>query len=133
MGRFSRSKGKRGERELAAELTRVLGITARRGQQFQGSPDSPDVVTDIQNVHFECKRTERFRLYESLEQAQNDAGPEKLPVVCHRQNGKPWVIVLKLDDLPAIITTLHRHLRPRTESDETTTDPAEHRPEDHPN
>ncbi len=130
MGHFSRSKGKRGERELATELTRVLGVSARRGQQFQGSPDSPDVVTDIQHVHFECKRTERFRLYEALEQAQNDAGTEKLPVVCHRQNGKPWVIVLRLDDLPAIISTLREHLKP--EPDGTETDPAERRPENHP-
>ena len=126
MGQFSRSKGQRGERELASELTRVLGVSARRGQQFQGSPDSPDVVTDIQNVHFECKRTERFRLYEALEQAQADAGTEKIPVVCHRQNGKPWVIVLKLDDLPAIISTLHEHTRTQPKPDEATTDPPEH-------
>ena len=99
VGHFSKSKGKRGERELAHELTRVLGVTARRGVQFHGSPDSPDVVTDIPEVHIECKRTERFRLYEALDQAVHDAGTSNVPVVCHRQNNKPWVIVLRLDDL----------------------------------
>ena len=95
MGRFSRNKGKVGERELAHELTRVLGVSARRGVQFRGSPDSPDVIADIPGVHIECKRTERFRLYEALEQAVEDAGAN-VPVVLHRQNRQPWVAVIRL-------------------------------------
>ncbi len=106
MGRFSRNKGKVGERELARELARVFGVAARRGVQFQGGPDSPDVVTDIPDVHIECKRTERFRLYEALEQAVEDAGVQKIPVVCHRRNKKPWVAVVRLDDLPRLATIL---------------------------
>ena len=102
MGRFSRNKGKVGERELAHELTRVLGVSARRGVQFRGSPDSPDVIADIPGIHIECKRTERFRLYEALEQAIEDAGAN-VPVVLHRQNRQPWVAVIRLDDLPTLI------------------------------
>ncbi|GHT34986.1 hypothetical protein FACS189427_03350 [Planctomycetales bacterium] len=105
MGRFSKDKGKRGERELAGELTRVLGITARRGVQFQGSPDSPDVITDLPDIHIECKRTERFQLYKALEQAITDAGENKIPVVCHRQNNQPWVVVIRLNDIPKFINT----------------------------
>ena len=109
MGRFSKAKGKRGERELAAELARVLGVTARRGIQFQGSPDSPDVITNIPNVHIECKRSEQFRLYAALKQAMDDAGADKIPVVCHRQNNQPWVVVVRLDDLPQLVEILHNH------------------------
>ena len=105
MGRFSRNKGKVGERELAHELTRVLGVSARRGVQFRGSPDSPDVIADIPGIHIECKRTERFRLYEALEQAIEDAGAN-VPVVLHRQNRQPWVAVIRLDDLPTLIHKL---------------------------
>ena len=105
MGLFSRNKGKVGERELAHELSCVFGVTARRGVQFQGSPESPDVVVDIPDLHIECKRAERFRLYEALEQAVEDA-KEKLPVVLHRQNRKPWVVVVRLDDLPRLTTIL---------------------------
>ena len=124
MGRFSKAKGKRGERELAAELSRVLGVTARRGMQFQGSPDSPDVVTSIPNVHIECKRSEQFRLYSALDQAVNDAGTEKIPVVCHRQNNKPWVVVVRLDDLPKLVETLHNNTTPKT--NELKTNSTEH-------
>ena len=105
MGLFSRNKGKVGERELARELSRIFGVTARRGVQFQGGPDSPDVVVDIPDLHIECKRTERFRLYESLEQAISDA-KEKIPVVLHRANKKPWVAVVRLTDLPQLSRTL---------------------------
>ena len=107
MGRLSRNKGKTGERELARELTRVLGATARRGVQYTGGPDSPDVVTDIGNVHIECKRTEHFRLFEALDQSIRDAGESNVPVVMHRPNHRPWVVVLRLDDLPALVRHIH--------------------------
>ena len=105
MGLFSRNKGKIGERELAHELSRVFGVTARRGVQFQGTPGSPDVVVDIPDLHIECKRAERFRLYDALEQAVADAA-NKLPIVLHRQNKKPWVAVIRLDDLPRLTAIL---------------------------
>jgi len=115
MGRFSRNKGKVGERELAHELSRVFGVAARRGIQFQGSSESPDVVTSIPDLHIECKRTERFRLYDALDQAVADAA-DKVPVVLHRQNKKPWVAVVRLDDLPRLATIL-APFQPEPEAD----------------
>ncbi|NLS96655.1 MAG: hypothetical protein GXX96_31350 [Planctomycetaceae bacterium] len=106
MGRKSRDKGAAGERELARELSRLLGVEARRGRQYHGGPGSPDVVVEIPHVHLECKRTERLRLYEALEQAIADAG-EKVPVVAHRQNHKPWVVIVRLDDLPKLATQVY--------------------------
>lgn len=100
-GRRSRNKGKRGELEAAAEIQRVLRVSACRGRQFCGSDDSPDIRTGIPDVHFEVKRVESFRLYAAVEQAASEAGG-KVPVVLHRQNGKPWVAVVRLDDLPAL-------------------------------
>lgn len=102
----SKNKGAAGERELAREVTRLFGCPARRGQQFRGGPDSPDIITDIPGIHFESKRTERFQLYAALEQAVRDAGTENIPVVCHRCNRHPWVVVLKLDDLPRLVQAL---------------------------
>ena len=96
----SNQKGKRGEREVAA-LLRDYGFEARRGQQFSGGGDSPDVVHDIPGYHIEVKRTERFRLYEAMEQAARDAGPDKIPVVFHRPNGGEWVVVMPAYDFLA--------------------------------
>lgn len=98
----SQRKGKTGELELAAVI-RGHGFTARRGQQFCGGTASPDVVTDIDGVHFECKRTETVRLYEYLAQAQRDASPDQIPVVAHRQSRKEWVAILPLDDFLKLV------------------------------
>ena len=81
MGRKSRDKGASGERELARELSRLFGVEARRGCQYHGGPGSPDVAADIPDVHIECKRSERLRLYEALQQAVDQVEPEVSEVV----------------------------------------------------
>ena len=107
MGRMSRQKGKRGEREAAAELAVVFGCEARRGVQYQGGPDSPDVVLEGVAVHVECKRTETLNVYKALEQAKTDAPPTHVPFVWHRRNGRESVVIVetsRLMDLAREIT-----------------------------
>jgi Holliday junction resolvase len=89
-------KGKCGERE-AAEWLREHGIDARRGRQFSGSPESPDVVADLPGFHLEVKRCEALRLYPALAQAMADAGAS-VPVVLHRTNRRRWIAVLDGED-----------------------------------
>lgn len=96
MGKASRDKGKRGEREVASILN-GYGFDAHRGVQYHGGKDSPDVV-GIPGVHIEVKRVEALHLWDAIEQAKNDAGSEEIPAVFHRKNGKPWVVVISLDD-----------------------------------
>lgn len=93
----SRQKGAQGEREFAAVL-KDAGILARRGQQFSGGKDSPDVVTDLTGVHFEVKRVQAGNPYDWLAQAKRD-GVGKLPIVAHRRNGKDWMAILPMDQL----------------------------------
>jgi hypothetical protein len=102
----SRSKGKRGELEAAAEIRRLFHVEACRGRQYCGGEDSPDVVVGIPGLHFEIKRSECFRLYKALEQAIADAG-EKIPVVLHRANQRPWLAIVRLDDLPQLAVQLY--------------------------
>ena len=101
MGKLQRNKGARGERELALVLTEA-GFPARRGQQFRGGPDSPDVVCDCLPIHWECKRVERLRIYDALDQARDEAGGN-IPVVAHRKNNHDWIAVLRLADLLDIL------------------------------
>lgn len=98
----SREKGKRGEREAAAFLS-AHGFAARRGQQFSGSPESPDVACpQLADVHFEVKFTQRTELENWLTQAVTDAAG-KLPVVLHRKTRGPWIAVLRAEDLLALL------------------------------
>ena len=89
MSKFSRDKGKRGEREVALIL-REHGFEARRGQQYCGANGDADVV-GVPGLHIEVKRTEKFRMYEALDQARNDAREDELPVVFTRKNNCDWV------------------------------------------
>ena len=105
MGRKSQRKGIAGEMEIL-QLLKKCGIDAQRNEQmFVGGKDNPDISAKIggRAIHFEVKRTERFRLYEALEQAQMDADGHRMPVVAHRMNRKPWVVVLTLEDFLGIM------------------------------
>jgi len=102
----SRRKGKEGEIELAHELERVFGIETRRGQQFSGTADSPDIVHLIPHVHIECKRVEALQLMPAVNQAIADAG-DNVPVVMHRKNNQPWLVTVRLDDLSRLATQVY--------------------------
>jgi Holliday junction resolvase len=85
----SKRKGADGER-LAAKYLCSLGFDARRGCQFSGGPDSPDlVVTDLPNVHIEVK----FGV------AGLDLGTAKLDKACDQADsecgGKAWCVLWK--------------------------------------
>ena len=106
MGAKSRRKGCRGELEAAAELGRLFRGEAHRGRQYHGCDEAPDVRAAIPGMHFEVKRVEALRLYPALEQAAQDAG-ENVPVVLHRANQKPWLAIVRLDDLPKLAVQLY--------------------------
>lgn len=94
----SRAKGARGERQWRDEL-RANGFEARRGQQFCGSPDSPDVVCpSLPWAHWEVKCVEALNLVEAMAQAKAD-GAGKAPIVAHRRNFWPWLITMEADTL----------------------------------
>ena len=88
----SRSKGKRGELEWAQTL-KSYGIQARRGQQFSGSPDSPDVVTELDHLlYWEVKRAKALKLSKWLEQAQSETPEGAYAILAHRRDREPWKI-----------------------------------------
>ena len=121
MGMKSKRKGNDGERELL-HLLQDRGIEAQRNdQRYVGGRCNPDVGAQIGNreFHFEVKRTEKFRLYEALSQAQRDAETEHMPVVAHRSNRHPWVVVLTLDDFLQLVGIEPAYSEPtEQESDE---------------
>jgi len=99
MGMMSKRKGKSGEREAAKELGALLGVTSRRGVQFQGGPDSPDVVLDGVPLHVECKRTETLSLYTAIAQAVADCPGSSVPIVWHRRSRQNSLVALRTQDI----------------------------------
>lgn len=102
----SRAKGAEGEREFAKWLRENLGIEARRGQQYAGSSDSPDIVSSLHDIHFEVKRVKNLHIKPAMAQAENDCG-QKVPVVAYRGDGEggrghkapDWLFIFKAGDL----------------------------------
>ena len=94
----SKRKGKIGELQWRDQLRAAGYIQARRGQQFSGSPDSPDVVCpELDQYHFETKRVERLNIVHAMAQAIGDAGA-KIPIVAHRRNNSIWLVTMRADD-----------------------------------
>lgn len=103
----SKQKGARGERMLAAELTRA-GFLARRGVQYQGSCDSPDIVCpDLARWHWEVKFTEQCRLCDWLNQVEMDRNGKPYIIAWRRRRG-PWIALL---DLSALLELIKASLR----------------------
>lgn len=105
MGRASREKGKRGEREFASFL-RDLGLEARRTQQFSGTEGTSDVSSSLNGVHLEVKRYAGIAAFRFLEQAERDADPDDLPVVAMREDRGEWGIMFRAKDLERMAATI---------------------------
>ena len=94
-GRGKRNKGAAGERELCALLSEQLGFVVQRnlGQARDGEDD----IT-IPPFRIECKRQETLKIEPWCQQVEATAKQGEIPVVAFRRNGKPWRVILKLED-----------------------------------
>ena len=99
----AKRKGKEGENELAKVL-RGYGYETRRGVQYAGGPESPDVV-GLPHIHIECKRVEQLNVTKAYEQAFRDAAENEMPAVFHRKNNEPWMVTMSLEDWMHIYMT----------------------------
>lgn len=93
----SKAKGGRGEREWAAYLRSEGFSSARRGTQYKGGFDSPDVV-GLPHIHQEIKRVERLNISEAMRQSERDSEGKAIPIVAHRKNREDWLVTMKAKD-----------------------------------
>jgi len=105
MGRRERQRGKRGEREAAKALEDCLGVRARRGVQYAGGPESPDVQIDVEGIHCEVKYCEREQVRKWMAQTITDAGT-KVPFLLHRKARADWLCTVPLDRLHDLVLRL---------------------------
>lgn len=95
MGARERSKGQRGENELAALLSDELGIPIKRmlGQERDGGAD-----LHVGPLRVQVKRCETVRLAEWWRQTCADA-VGGIPVLAYRASRRPWMFRMALADL----------------------------------
>lgn len=98
----SRQKGVRGER-MWRDVLREEGFTARRGQQFCGGSDSPDVVCDeLKHLHMEVKFVEKLNLDNACNQAGKDAGSRPW-IVAHKRSRTDWKVTMDSETFFALL------------------------------
>jgi hypothetical protein len=105
MGRMSRDKGARGEREVVA-LIQAAGWTAATRNFDSGSAGNGDIAFGPAATLIESKLTDHFALRQCWSQASTDAahaGPGILPVVAHRWSRGPWLAITELEELLALL------------------------------
>lgn len=101
----SKAKGNGGELELL-HILHAHGIPAERNdQRYVSGFCNPDISSTLDGhpLHIEVKRAEKLSIYEAMTQAQVDSNGKAVPIVCHRRNRKPWLVIFRLDDLLHVI------------------------------
>lgn len=105
MSATERSKGARGEREVATIL-RAYGLEVDRTVHNSGYFLRGD-ITGVDGYHVEVKRQETLRVPQWIRQAEDECG-DLVPVVTFRQNRGDWYAALPLRDLARILATRAR-------------------------
>ena len=97
MGKFSRDKGARGERQFR-DLCREYGYDASRTAQHCGKGGTADVV-GLPGIHVEVKNVERLNLRDAMAQSIRDAEQDGgIPIVAHKKNNAPWLVTMRAED-----------------------------------
>ena len=98
LGKMSREKGKRYEREVAAAL-RDYGYDCRRTSQYCGNTGDASDVVGLPGIHIECKHCEQFKIYDWIAQAINDSAKSgNKPTVFFRRNNSETLVCMRLTD-----------------------------------
>lgn len=100
MGKKSRDKGKRGEREWAL-FCREQGYDCHRTAQYRGNTGAAGDVEGLPGIHIEVKRTESLRPWDYMGQAVHDAaeaGKDELPIVAWKRNDYPWMVIMRAEE-----------------------------------
>lgn len=101
MGKFSRDKGKRGER-MFTKLCEEHGISGvHRTAQCRGNTGEAGDVEGIDGIHVEVKAQERLNLRDAMAQSVRDSeaeGKGNLPIVAHKKNREGWLITMRAED-----------------------------------
>lgn len=101
LGRYSKNKGKRAERELAHIFQEAGLVNVHRTAQFMGKTGQAGDIEGVPFIHVEAKNVEKLNLRNAMAQSENDAeacGKGEIPIVCHKKSRVPWLVTMNLTD-----------------------------------
>lgn len=81
-------------------------IKARRGQQFCGGGESPDVICEeLAYFHFEVKFVESLNVRKAMQQSEDECG-EKIPILAHKTSNAKWLVTMLASDWLELIDNM---------------------------
>lgn len=96
MGKMSRTKGARSEREAVHFIRDYYGYEVRRGDCFRHEPD----IVGLEKIHIEVKNHEKPDIsswyWQSWEASKKYR--DGIPIVMHKANRTPWYVTLAYSD-----------------------------------
>lgn len=101
MGRAERSKGARGELEVAA-VFQAAGFDCDRTPNSGGLRIRGDLYGNVP-AHIEVKRQEVARPWLWFAQAEEEAEEGAVPVVAFRRSRSPWLAIVPLEALAELM------------------------------
>lgn len=107
MGRPSRDKGIRGEREVA-DVFRRHGFDCDRTPNSGGLRILGDLLGTVP-AHLEVKRQETARPWPWFAQASSEAPAGVMPVVAFRRSHSPWLAIITLEELAQLMAAAAAH------------------------
>ncbi len=115
----SKRKGKVGELRIAKALRNLFpGCEARRGVQYAGGTDSPDVlipsVAESLHIEVKCGKQVPKWLYKVMDQAHDDGGSKCCVAIVQGHCREP-VVIVALEDLLAMVEVVNRLVAERIE------------------
>lgn len=114
MGKASRDKGKRGEREARDQVRELWSCpgcvrTAQVSGKYAG-----DLMGGPEGLHLEVKRYKRIVSYDWMIQASEDKAPEEVPVVLSKEDRGAWCLTIPLEDSVEFARRLLGHIHEQT-------------------
>jgi hypothetical protein len=111
MGKASRDKGKRGEREARDQVKEHWNSpecvrTAQVSGKFSG-----DLMGGPKGLHLEVKRYRRIVSADFMKQAADDAQEGEVPVVLSREDGGDWLVTFRIQDTDELLRRLRATIR----------------------
>ena len=97
-----------------------MGLDCVRTRQYANRNEghkSPDVVCDRADIWFEVKRSEHLSPYRYMDQALSDSRGKQTAAVVMRCSHRPWLLMIRLDDLPRFVEEYIRARRLPSEPD----------------
>ncbi len=106
-------KGKRFERDVAAQLNKKFNTNVRRTPMSGGMSIKGDII-DINpdsilfDYHWECKNQEKLNIWKALSQARADRPMGKTPVVVFTKNFEKDYACLEFEDFMNLLLTIQQ-------------------------